>query len=315
MRAFLAYISALTAMGTAVPVAFAQTPATVNISVDATAVGAPLQPIWAFHGYDEVNYTTTAEGEALLQTLGMIPPAPPHIRSHFLLNTGNGVPSFKWGSTNVYTVDATGNPVYDWTLMDGIMDAVTNAGAVPFAEIGFMPEALSTNPTPYQNSGIYTLDGGVFIRRLTTRNGRLSYCSGRVTRARGTRQSSPRGSGNCGTSPDIGYWKGTSAEYDELFDYTESALHQALPQCPARGPRHVGRGKLLDSVPPALLHGHGRGDGGEGRSPRHGDVPREGGRCDGRRQRRNQPGPPASSCKTDSTSSPDFLSTSKHRSW
>ncbi len=232
-------------MGTAVPVAFAQTPATVNISVDATAVGTPLQPIWAFHGYDEVNYTTTAEGEALLQTLGMIPPAPPHIRSHFLLNTGNGVPSFKWGLTNVYTVDATGNPVYDWTLMDGIMDAVTNAGAVPFAEIGFMPEALSTNPTPYQNSGIYTLDGGCFYPPTDYTKWAsliLQWASHSSTRYSSVESSWQWELWN---EPDIGYWKGTSAEYDELFDYTESALHQALPNAPLGGPATSGAGSFL----------------------------------------------------------------------
>ena len=44
----------------------AQTPATVNVSVDATAAGTPLERVWPFHGYDEINYTTTPEGEALL---------------------------------------------------------------------------------------------------------------------------------------------------------------------------------------------------------------------------------------------------------
>ena len=35
-------------------------PATVNVSVDATAAGTPLVRVWAFHGYDEINYTTDA---------------------------------------------------------------------------------------------------------------------------------------------------------------------------------------------------------------------------------------------------------------
>ena len=40
----------------------AQTPATVSIAVDATAPGAAIERIWPFHGYDEVNYTTTPDG-------------------------------------------------------------------------------------------------------------------------------------------------------------------------------------------------------------------------------------------------------------
>ncbi len=61
----------------------------------------------------------------MLQTLGAIHTTPPHIRMHFLLNTGDGTPSMKWGSTNVYTEDAAGNPVYTWTITDSIFDTVT----------------------------------------------------------------------------------------------------------------------------------------------------------------------------------------------
>ena len=80
----------------------------VAISVDATTPGAPIPRIWDFHGFDEANDSTSAEGRALLDTLGQIDPTPPHIRMHFLLNTGNGAPALKWGSTNVYTEDAAG---------------------------------------------------------------------------------------------------------------------------------------------------------------------------------------------------------------
>ena len=45
---------------------------TVNIAVDGSNPGAPIERIWAFHGYDEANYTTLPEGKALLQTLGAI---------------------------------------------------------------------------------------------------------------------------------------------------------------------------------------------------------------------------------------------------
>src|SRR5882724_1745449 len=105
--------------------AHAQTPATVNVSVDGTAAGTPLERVWPFHGYDEINYTTVPEGKALLETLVAAHSAPVHVRSHFLLNTGDGSPALKWGSTNVYTEDAAGTPSYSWTLTDGILDAIT----------------------------------------------------------------------------------------------------------------------------------------------------------------------------------------------
>jgi xylan 1,4-beta-xylosidase len=225
--------------------AFAQTTTSVTIAVDATAAGTPLEPIWAFHGYDECNYTTTVDGKALLQTLGMIPPTPPHIRTHFLLNTGNGVPSFKWGSTNVYTTDAMGNPVYDWTLMDGIMDTITGAGAFPYVEIGFMPEALSTHPTPYQNSTITALDGGCFYPPTDyTKWADLiqEWATHSNTRYKGVASTWQWELWN---EPDNTYWHGTPAEYDQLYDYTESALHQVLPDAPLGGPATAGVGSFL----------------------------------------------------------------------
>lgn len=97
------------------PTAFAQTSMTATTAVDATAARTPLEPIWACHGYDECNYTTAADGKAPLQTLGRIPPTPRHIRRDFLLNTGNAVPSFKRGSTNLYNTDAMRNLVPNWT--------------------------------------------------------------------------------------------------------------------------------------------------------------------------------------------------------
>src|SRR3954453_8073913 len=92
--------------------AFAQTPAAVGIAVDAAGAGTPLERIWPFYGYDELNYTTTAPGKALLQQLAKMHSAPVSVRTHFLLNTGDGTASLKWGSTNAYTEDAAGNPVY-----------------------------------------------------------------------------------------------------------------------------------------------------------------------------------------------------------
>jgi xylan 1,4-beta-xylosidase len=126
----------------------AQSPATVNISVDASAPGTALERVWAFHGYDELNYTTVPAGKALLGTLVAAHTAPVHVRNHFLLNTGDGTPALKWGSTNVYTEDAAGNPLYNWTLTDEILDTLTSVGAFPFVEVGFMPQALSRHPNP-----------------------------------------------------------------------------------------------------------------------------------------------------------------------
>jgi xylan 1,4-beta-xylosidase len=217
-------------------------PAAVNVSVDATAAGAPLERVWPFYGYDEINYTTTPEGSALLATIAAAHTAPVHVRSHFLLNTGDGTPAMKWGSTNVYTEDAAGDPVYSWTLTDAIMDTLTAAGAAPFVELGFMPEALSTHPAPYRNSSASTLDGGCFypptdytkwadlIRTWATHaNARYPDVAARWL-------------WELWNEPDITYWKGTFDEYAKLYDYTEAALHEAIPGAPLGGPAVAGPG-------------------------------------------------------------------------
>ena len=79
-----------------------------------------------------------------------------YFRAHNLLTTGDGTPSFKWGSTNAIPKTPHGEPVYDWTIVDRIIDTYRARGIHPYLQIGFMPEALSTAPAgmPYQHPGV-----------------------------------------------------------------------------------------------------------------------------------------------------------------
>ena len=90
----------------------------VVIQVDADERKGPMTPMWAFFGYDEPNYTYMKDGQALLTELAALSPAPVYVRAHNLLTTGDGTPALKWGSTNAYTEDASGRPIYDWTIVD-----------------------------------------------------------------------------------------------------------------------------------------------------------------------------------------------------
>jgi xylan 1,4-beta-xylosidase len=235
-RTVVASVAAIASVCGRSRVAGAQAAATVDVSVDATSAGTPLERIWAFHGYDEINYTTVPEGKALLQTLGSIDTVAPYIRSHFYLNSGDGTPSMKWGSTNAYTVAADGTAVYDWTLMDGITDTLTGAGTLPLVEIGFMPHDLSTHPDPYMNSAVTALDGGCFYPPTDyTKWGTLisawaTHTSTRYPSAAATWQ------WELWNEPDNQYWHGTEAQYNELYDYTEAALHQVMPTASLGGP-------------------------------------------------------------------------------
>jgi hypothetical protein len=95
-------------------------------------------PIWNYFGYDEPNYTYAANGQKLLGELAALSPQHPYVRVHNLFTTGEGSSSLKWGSTNIYTEDAAGNPVYSWTILDRIFDTFHKAGVKPLVEIGFI---------------------------------------------------------------------------------------------------------------------------------------------------------------------------------
>lgn len=136
----------------AIPGAAQQSSSNVAIQVHADQPDGSLPPIWNYFGYDEPNYTYAPNGQKLLSELAALSPVPVHIRAHNLFTSGDGSGSMKWGSTNVYTEDAHGNPVYSWTILDRIFDTYRARGIKPLIEVGFMPEVLSTHPEPYRHS-------------------------------------------------------------------------------------------------------------------------------------------------------------------
>src|SRR5690349_20817523 len=91
-------------------------PSGVQIRVDANVVRGPMTPIWAWFGNDEPNYAYMPDGKKLLSELASASPVPVHFRTHNLLTSGDGTAALKWGSTNIYKEDASGRPIYDWTI-------------------------------------------------------------------------------------------------------------------------------------------------------------------------------------------------------
>src|SRR5258708_3690531 len=123
----------------------------VEIRVDARVQRGGQPPTWAWFGNDEPNYVYMRDGGRLLGELADASPVPLHFRAHNLLTSGDGTAALKWGSTNVYTEDASGRPVYDWTILDRIVDTYVAHRVKPLFELGFMPEALSSHPAPYRH--------------------------------------------------------------------------------------------------------------------------------------------------------------------
>ena len=195
----------------------------------------PLRRIWRYVGYDEPNYTYTENGRALLGKLGRLPDAPYYIRCHFLLCSGDGVGSPKWGSTNVYTEDEAGRPIYDWTIIDRILDTIVDAGCRPFVELGFMPEALTSAPEGMPYAGA-TAEGWGYPPRDYARWMDLIRTLGRHCLARYGLREVSRWVWELWNEPDIFYWRGTPEEYCRLYDFTVAGLTQAYPQAKIGGP-------------------------------------------------------------------------------
>ena len=218
-------------------------PVTVTVRAD-TEIGE-MRPIWNYFGYDEAGTTLTREGRDLLAKLNALSHEPVRIRVHHLLTSGDGTLALKWSSTNVYTEDAEGNPVYDWTRLDAIMDELTRPGIEPFVQASFMPQALSSRPEPYTptlvKSGLPRdmVSGGAFYPPKDWRKWEALIEA--WARHSGERHGIERASSwlwELWNEPESPYWRGTKAEYFRLYDHFAAAVKRALPKARVGGP-HV----------------------------------------------------------------------------
>jgi xylan 1,4-beta-xylosidase len=214
----------------------------VHIRVDLGASRGAWNPAWTFFGYDEPNYTYAKNGRKLLSELGAASPTPVYIRTHNLLTSGDGSASLKWGSTNAYTEDSNGRPVYDWKILDRIFDTYRDAGVKPLVEIGFMPEALSIKPQPYRhsfpNGSIST--GWAYPPKDYARWAELVYQWVRHDVERYGEAEVASWYWEVWNEPDISYWRGTPEEYYKLYDYAADAVKRALPAARVGGPHAAG---------------------------------------------------------------------------
>jgi xylan 1,4-beta-xylosidase len=226
---------------------------TVTIEVDLAKDKGPLKPIWAWFGYDEPNYTYMKDGKKLLTEISKLSTVPVNVRVHSLLVTGDGEAALKWGSTNAYTEDANGNPVYNWTIIDKIFDTFIERGMKPIAQIGFMPEALSTKPQPYRHhwkpgdnyNDIYL--GWAYPPKDYAKWSELVFQWVKHSVKKYGRKEVESWYWELWNEPNISYWKGTVDEYIKLYDYTADAVKRALPTAKMGGPEVTGPGSESSS--------------------------------------------------------------------
>lgn len=231
----------------------------VSILVDVSKKLGKYVPINRFFGADEPNYAYYPDGKALLQELGSLGPAQTYFRTHNLLTTGDGTPALKWGSTNAYTEDSSGNPTYNWTILDQIFDAYLECRVKPYVQIGFMPKPLSTHPEPYEftftpgspYNMIYT--GWSYPPRDYEKWGELIYQWTKHCVERYGKDEVESWYWEVWNEPNIPYWQGTFDEFLALHDYAIAAVRKALPTARVGGCETAG-GPGKDWLPKFLEH-------------------------------------------------------------
>ena len=216
------------------------------INIDFSKKAGEFHSSWAMFGYDEPNYTYMKDGKKLLSELAELSPVPVYIRTHNLLTSGDGKPALKWGSTNAYSEDSKGNPVYNWSITDSIFDTYIERNIRPLVEIGFMPKDLSVKPEPYKHhwrpgapyEEIYT--GWAYPPKNYEKwaelvNQWIIHCIERYGK-----DEVETWYWELWNEPNIGYWQGTTEEYLKLYDYTTNAVKSALPTAIIGGPHSTG---------------------------------------------------------------------------
>ena len=220
----------------------------VDITVDAAKPLGELKPIWRMFGADEPNYATMKDGRKLIGELGALKPHDVFFRTHNLLCSGDGTPALKWGSTGVYSEDTNGNAIYNWKILDEIFDTYITNGVKAYAQIGFMPEALSIHPQPYQHhwapgakySDIET--GWAYPPKDYDKWRELvrqwvSHCIERYGKAE-----VETWYWEVWNEANGSYWKAKPWEFHKLHDYAVDGVKRALPNARVGGPDSAGSG-------------------------------------------------------------------------
>lgn len=219
----------------------------VKIRVDAGKWLKPLEHTWNYIGYDECNYTHSPGGMALIEKFGKLE-KPYYMRAHHMLCTGIMHGFYKWGSTNVYIEDEQGNPIYNFDLIDEMIDIWLRNNCKPFFGLGFMPRDLA-DPRDAENKQSYAVAYGIseyqrigwamppkdYQKWHDLIFALVAHCVDRYGK-----KEVESWYWEMWNEPDIFYWRGTVDEFCKLYDYTEAAVHAALPSARFGGPATCG---------------------------------------------------------------------------
>jgi xylan 1,4-beta-xylosidase len=199
-------------------------PADEQVQIDVHGSATPFPHFWEqMFGSGRANLTLRQSYRDDLRQVKKITDLR-YVRFHAIFQDENGV----------YSEDAQGNPVYNWSYVDQIYDGLLDNGVRPFVEISFMPKALASrldyHPFWYHQIVSPPKDYTRWDALIT------SFAQHLVDRY-GIDEVS-RWYFEVWNEPNIDFWTGRPAQqtYFELYDHTARALKAVSPRLRVGGP-------------------------------------------------------------------------------
>ena len=195
-----------------------------TIIVDAHAPGTPFPHFWEqMFGSGRANLSMRESYREDLDRVRKVVDFR-YVRFHAILDDENGV----------YSEDAQGNAVYNWSYVDQIYDGLLAHSVRPFVEISFMPKALAPKapyhafwykpiPSPPDNYAKWDALIRAFGQHLVDRYGIEEVAQWYF---------------EVWNEPNIDFWIGRPAQetYFELYDHTARALKAVNEKIRVGGP-------------------------------------------------------------------------------
>jgi xylan 1,4-beta-xylosidase len=194
------------------------------IIVDAHAASTPFPHFWEkMFGSGRAHLVMRANYQSDLRLVKRVTDFR-YVRFHAILDDENGV----------YSENAQRQPVYNWSYVDRIYDALLANGVRPYVEISFMPKKLAAHldyqgfwyrpiVSPPANYSKWDALITAFARHLVGRYGIDEVAQWYF---------------EVWNEPNIGFWAGKPAQqtYFELYDHTARALKAVSPRLCVGGP-------------------------------------------------------------------------------
>ena len=220
--------------------AFSQSALREEITVDAHGASTPFPHVWEeMFGSGHANLAMRADYQSDLRLVKGVTDFR-FVRFHGIFDDENGV----------YSEDAQGRPVYNWSYVDHIYDALLANGVRPFVEISFMPKQLAVRPdlvgfwylptvSPPADYAKWDALVTAFARHLVDRYGIDEVAKWYF---------------EVWNEPNGGFWTGKPAEktYFELYDHTARALKAVNTRLRVGGPATAEAAWVGDTIAHAV---------------------------------------------------------------